>query len=113
MEHIICEQSIDLGNMLNHSTNQTYSLTLNSYVTFCDLHHLALDPMVDILSLYVAFRCAHINPCLVDNYLFGISNLLEECYPYVRANRHSCLVSCTLKGAKHHSNLTQTPSFLH
>jgi hypothetical protein len=34
MERIVCEQSIDLWNTLDRSTNQAYSSALNSYVTF-------------------------------------------------------------------------------
>ncbi|KIK38965.1 hypothetical protein CY34DRAFT_25453 [Suillus luteus UH-Slu-Lm8-n1] len=65
------------------STNQTYSSALNSYVTFCDLHHPALEPTANTLSLFVTFMLAHINPRSVDNYLSGICSLLEDYYPLV------------------------------
>ncbi|KAG2743558.1 hypothetical protein P692DRAFT_20747660 [Suillus brevipes Sb2] len=100
MDRLIHERSINLGLALDRSTNQTYSSALNSYVTFCDLHHLSLDPTPDTLSLFVTYMSAHINPCSVDNYLSGISSVLEEYYPHVRQSRKSCLVSRTLKGAK-------------
>lgn len=100
IERLIHERSINLGLALDNSTNQSYSSAFNSYLTFCDLHHLALEPTVDTLSLFVTFMAAHINPRSVDNYLSGVCSLLEEFYPEVRANRHSRLVSCTLRGAK-------------
>lgn len=95
MEHLIHERSINLGLALDRSTNQTYL-----YVTFCDLHHLALDPTPDNLSLFVMFMSAHINPCSVDNYLLGVCSVLKEYYPQVHQHRCSRLVSRTLKGAK-------------
>lgn len=100
MEQLIYERSINLGLALDKSTNQTYSSALNSYVTFCDLHRLALDPTVDTLSLFVTFMAAHINPRSVDNYLSGVCSTLEEFYPEIRQNRRSRLVSRTLRGAK-------------
>jgi hypothetical protein len=100
MDRLIHERSINLGLALDQSTNQTYSSALNSYVTFCDLHHLSLDPTPDTLSLFVTYMSAHINPRSVDNYLSGISSVLEEYYPHVRQSRRSRLVSRTLKGAK-------------
>ena len=100
MDRLIQERSINLGLALDRSTNQTYSSALNSYVTFCDLHHLAIDPTPDTLSLFVTFMSAHINPRSVDNYLSGISSVLEEFYPHVRQNRRLRLVSRTLRGAK-------------
>ncbi|KAG2742324.1 hypothetical protein P692DRAFT_20750601, partial [Suillus brevipes Sb2] len=100
MERLIHECSINLGLALDKSTNQTYSSAVNSYVTFCDLHRLALDPTPDTLSLFVTFMSAHINPRSVDNYLSGICSVLEEYYPHVRQHRRSRLVSRTLKGAK-------------
>ncbi|KAG2340132.1 hypothetical protein BDR05DRAFT_977434 [Suillus weaverae] len=62
-------------------------------MTFCDLHHIAIDPTPDTLSLFI-------NPRSVDNYLSGISSVLEEFYPQVRQNRRSRLVTRTLRGAK-------------
>lgn len=100
MERLIHERSVNLGLALDKTTNQSYSSAVNSYVTFCDLHHLALDPTPDTLSLFVTFMSAHINPRSVDNYLSGICSILEEYYPDVRQHRRSRLVSRTLKGAK-------------
>jgi hypothetical protein len=100
MECLIHERSINLGLALDRSTNQIYSFAVNLYVMFCDLHHLALDPTPDNLSLFVMFMSAHINPCSVDNYLLGICSVFEEYYPQVRQHRCSWLVSCTLKGTK-------------
>lgn len=100
MERLIHERSVNLGLALDKSTNQSYSSALNSYVTFCDLHHLAIDPTPDTLSLFVTFMSAQINPRSVDNYLSGICSVLEEFYPQVRQHRRSRLVARTLRGAK-------------
>ncbi|KAG1833200.1 hypothetical protein DFJ58DRAFT_736191 [Suillus subalutaceus] len=81
MEQLIHECSVNLGLALDKSTNQTYSSALNSYITFCDLHHLTIDPTPDTHSLLVKFMSAHINLCSVDNYLSGIGSILKEFYP--------------------------------
>jgi hypothetical protein len=83
MEQLLYERSINLGMALDRSTNQSYSSALNSYLTFCDIHHLAIEPTIDTLSLFVTFMSAHINPQSVDNYLSGLCSVLEEYYPAV------------------------------
>ncbi|KAG2050846.1 hypothetical protein BDR06DRAFT_890924 [Suillus hirtellus] len=86
MECLIHERSINLGLALDHSTNQSYLSALNSYINFCNIHHLSVDPTIDTLLLFVTFMLAHINPRSVNNYLSGVCSLLEEYYPYIRAN---------------------------
>lgn len=49
MEHLIVEHSITLGCTLDHSTQSVYSSGLNSYLAFCQFHHLDTDPTVNTL----------------------------------------------------------------
>ena len=83
---------------LDRSSKRAYSSALNSYLTFCQLHDLLIDPVPDTLSFYVAFMCNHIEPHSVRNYLSGISNSLETMFPYVRESRQHILVTKTLQG---------------
>ena len=98
MERLIVERSIALGCALDHSTQAMYSSALNSYLTFCQLHHLDPDPTSNTLSLYITFMSHHIEPRSVHSYLAGIVSELESSYPSIRANRYSPLVVRTLKG---------------
>jgi hypothetical protein len=100
MERLNHERSILLGMAIDHSTAGTYSSALNSYLTFCKLHNIPVDPTPETLSYYVAFQSSFINPKSVDSYLSGICNQLEPFYPNVRKNRLSVLVTRTLAGAK-------------
>ena len=99
-EHLNYEHSILLGMSIDTSTATTYSSALNSYLTFCKMHALPVDPTPQTLSYYVTFQSFFINPKSVDSYLSGISNQLEPYFPEVRKNRHSSLVARTLAGAK-------------
>jgi hypothetical protein len=84
------------------STAATYSSALNSYLTFCKMHSLPVDPTPQTLSYYATFQSFFINPKSVDSYLSGICNQLEPFFPDVRKNRASSLVARTLAGAKRH-----------
>jgi hypothetical protein len=99
-ERLNYERSILLGISIDTSTATTYSSALNSYLTFCKMHALPVDPTPQTLSYYVTFQSFFINPKSVDSYLSGISNQLEPYFPEVRKNRHSSLVARTLAGAK-------------
>ena len=99
MERLLVERSINLGLALDASTRQTYSSSLNSYLTFCELHHLDIEPTTQMLSLYITFMVHHIEPRSVRTYLTGIVSELEPFYPSVRYARNSSLVSHTLRGA--------------
>ena len=44
MEHLIYERSILLGMAIDTTTALTYSPAANSYLTFCKLHQLSIDP---------------------------------------------------------------------
>lgn len=98
------ERSILLGLSIDSSTATTYSSATNSYLTFCKIHNLSIDPTPDTLSYYITFQSHFISPDSVDSYLSGISNQLEPFYPDVRRNRASPLVRRTMKGARRSRN---------
>ena len=98
MERLINERSISLGYSLDASSFRTYTSALNSYLTFCNLHDLPVDPTPDTLSFYVVFLSSHIKPDSVNSYLSGICRQLEPFFPEVRRNRNSMLVSRTMTG---------------
>jgi hypothetical protein len=98
MERLVNERSISLGYSLDPSSFGAYTSALNSYITFCNLHSLPIDPTPDTLSFYVVFLSTHIKPDSVNSYLSGICRQLESFYPEVRRNRKSLLVSRTMTG---------------
>ena len=98
MERLVNERSICLGYSLDASSFGAYTSALNSYLTFCNLHHLPVDPTPDTLSFYVVFLSTYIKPDSVNAYLSGICRQLEPFFPDVRQNRRSMLVSRTLTG---------------
>jgi hypothetical protein len=98
MEHLVNEHSISLGYSLDTSSFGAYTSALNSYLTFCNLHELPVDPTPDTLSFYIVFLSTHIKPDSVNSYLSGICRQLEPFYPDIRQNRKSLLVSRTMTG---------------
>ena len=98
MDRLINERSISLGYSLDSSSFGAYSSALNSYLTFCNLHHFPVDPTPDTLSFYVVFLSSHINPKSVNSYLSGICWQLKPFFPEIRHNRKSLLVSRTVAG---------------
>ena len=100
LERLNYERSILLGLSIDTSTATTYSSALNSYLTFCKMHKLPVEPTPQTLSYYTTFQSFHINPRSVDSYLSGICNQLEPFFPDVRKNRASSLVTRMLAGAK-------------
>jgi hypothetical protein len=98
MDRLINERSISLGYSIDASSFGTYTSALNSYLTFCKLHNLPVDPTPDTLSFYVVFLSSHINPKSVNSYLSGICRQLEAFYPEIRQHRKSLLVSRTVAG---------------
>jgi hypothetical protein len=99
MDRLIHERSILLGMAIDNSTASTYTSATNSYLAFCKLHNLPIDPTPETLSYYITFQSSHINPKSVASYLAGICNNLEPFFPEIRANRAAALVKRTLKGA--------------
>jgi hypothetical protein len=98
LDRLINERSISLGYSIDTSSFGAYTSALNSYLTFCNLHHLPVDPTPDTLSFYVVFLSSHIEPRSVTSYLSGICRQLEPFFPDIRINRKSTLVSRTLTG---------------
>jgi hypothetical protein len=99
-EHLLYEHSIVLGFTINTTTASVYNSHLNSYITFCQLHNLSIDPTEETLSFYVVWLSHYIKPHSVDSYLLGISNRLQDSYPFIRATHCSSLVAQTLRGCK-------------
>jgi hypothetical protein len=98
MERLVNERSILLGYSIDASSFEAYTSALNSYITFCNLHELPIDPTPDTLSFYIVFLSTYIKPDSVNSYLSGICRQLEPFYPDVRNNRKSLLVSRTMTG---------------
>ena len=98
MERLIHEHSILLGMAIDNTTTNTYSSATNSYLAFCKLHKLPIDPRPETLSYYVTFQSSHINPKSVESYLSGICNNLEPFSPDIWSNHATALVKRTMKG---------------
>src|SRR5271168_1752196 len=98
IDRLINERSISLGYSLDASSFGAYTSALNSYLTFCNLHNLPVDPTPDTLSFYVVFLSTHIDPNSVNSYLSGICRQLEPFLPDIRHNHKSVLVSRTMTG---------------
>ena len=83
MARLNAELTINLGMAIDRATHDNYSSALNSYLTFCRLHKLDIEPTQRTLALFITFQSAHINPKSVDTYLSGIANQLETHFPDV------------------------------
>src|SRR5882724_5078912 len=94
------ERAIVLGYALDISTLHTYNSHLQSFLSFCKLHSLPLDPTLDTLSFFVVFMSHHIKPLSVMQYLSSIINSLEPYFPDVRKHRNHTLVTHTLVGMR-------------
>ena len=76
----------------------SYSSTYQSYVRFCALHALPLDPTPNTLSLFVMFKSHTTRPSSVSSYLSAVVSQLEPHFPDLRVARASPLVRHTLAG---------------
>ena len=101
MDCFIYEWSIALGLSIDENSHNTYTSVLNSYLTFCKLHCMPVEPTKETLSFFTIFMSSHIKPDSVNSYLSGIANQLKGLFPNVHKNRNSILVSQTLTGCKH------------
>jgi hypothetical protein len=72
VDHLIYEHSILLRMAIDDSTTSAYTLATNSYLTFCKLHGMPIDPTSETLSYYITFQSTHINPKSIESYLSGI-----------------------------------------
>jgi hypothetical protein len=97
-EKLFRKRAYAMQHALDVSSKKSYSSAMNSYLTFCDLHKLPIDPTPDTLSFFVAFMCDHIEPRSVRNYLSGVCHGLENVFPGVREARKNILVTRTLAG---------------
>jgi len=95
-ERLTHECVIAFGYALDNLTLITYNSHLQSYLSFCKLHSLPLDPTPDTLSFYVVFMSHHIKPISIMQYLSSIVNSLELNFPNVRNNCQSILITCML-----------------
>ena len=98
MDRLFHERSVAMGNSIALRTASSYSSALESYLNFCRLHALPVEPTPDTLSFYVVYMCHHIKPQSVATYLSGICNQLEPFFPDVRSIRRHLLVTKTLAG---------------
>ena len=73
-EHLVCKHAITLGHSIELLTCATYLSALQSYLTFCKLYNLLIEPTADTLSFYTIYMCHHIQPRSVASYLLGIYN---------------------------------------
>ncbi|KAI6018607.1 hypothetical protein BKA83DRAFT_4057785 [Pisolithus microcarpus] len=87
---------------LHPTTHHTYSSHLNSYLTFCDIHHFPMAPPPDTFSFYIVFMSHYIQPHSVDNYLSGLVLPLKPHFPEAHEVCNSSLVCHTLHGSLHH-----------
>jgi hypothetical protein len=108
IEQLNSELAINLGLAIDCSTHNSYSSALNSYLTFCRLHDIDIEPTQRTLTLYITFQATHINAKSVDTYLSGIANQLESHFLNVHIARKSALVSHTLQGVKHRYGMPTT-----
>lgn len=92
------EHAIAMGFAVKPSSIQTYTSGLQSYLNFCKMHQLPINPTSDMLSLFVMYMSSHIRPSSVCNYLSGICHSLEDTFPDVHEHRNSRLVTRTLVG---------------
>jgi hypothetical protein len=97
-EKLFRKRAFAMEHALDKSSKKSYASALNSYLNFCEIHNLPIDPTPDTLSFYITFLCDHIEPRSVRNYLSGICSSLESFFPYVRESRKHVFVTRTLKG---------------
>ncbi|KAF8125565.1 hypothetical protein EV363DRAFT_1129040, partial [Boletus edulis] len=69
----------------------------NSYLEFCNIHHLDPDPSADMLSLFITFMSHHIQSRSIHVYLSGIVSQLKPYYPDVKKHRDSHFVVQTFQ----------------
>ena len=74
-------QAINPSWTLNSTTAATCLTATNSYLTFCNIHQLSIEPTVDTLNYYITYQSHFISLASVDSYLSGIINQLEPHYP--------------------------------
>lgn len=97
------ERAITLGMTLEPSTRDVYNSATRSYLNFCKVHNLPIDPTPENLSNFILWICIAepaVAPATASGYLSGICSCLEPHYPNIRTARNSALVSKTLAGLR-------------
>ncbi|KIY46242.1 hypothetical protein FISHEDRAFT_47647 [Fistulina hepatica ATCC 64428] len=97
-ERLQTERAIAIGASIDVSSRAAYSSALQSYVSFCRMHQLPIEPTADTLSFFVVYMSHHIKPSSVNSYLSGICAQLQPFFPNVRVARSDQLVRRTLTG---------------
>ncbi|KIY52917.1 hypothetical protein FISHEDRAFT_34140 [Fistulina hepatica ATCC 64428] len=108
------ERAIAIGASIDQSSALAYTSALQSYIAFCRMHQLPIEPTPDTLSFYVVYMSHHIKPSSVNSYLSGICAQLEPFFPTIRQARTTTVVRRTLQGClKLYSSPTQRKRPLH
>jgi len=100
-ECLVHEHTIALGQAIDVSTWKNYGSALNSYLSFVQMHNMAIKLTADTLSLYTVYMCHHIKLDSVNTYLLGICHQLKPYFPNVQEIRKSHLVHHSLEECKH------------
>src|SRR6267154_4767261 len=93
MEKLLHERSILLGMEIDHSTHLSYTSAINSYLTFCRVHELNMEPTPETFSFYATYITSFLEPHSVNTYLSGIANELKTYFPDAWKNRNSLLIT--------------------
>ncbi|KIL54301.1 hypothetical protein M378DRAFT_188756 [Amanita muscaria Koide BX008] len=83
---------------IEQSTKKGYSTSIKSYIRFCLIHDLPLDPTPQNLARYIAYVSQYINSA--PQYLSGIRHFLREFFPNFDDNRSSTLVQAAIRGSR-------------
>ena len=86
------------ANAIEQSMKKGYSTGVKSYIHFCVIHNLPLNPTPQNLTCYIAYVLQYINSA--PQYLSGIQHFLIEFFPNFDDNHSSTLVQATIRGSK-------------
>jgi len=86
------------AHVIEQSTKKGYTTGIKSYIRFCMIHNLPLNPTPQNLARYIAYVSQYINSG--PQYLSGIRHFLLEFFPDFDDNRSSTLVQATIRGSK-------------
>ncbi len=75
---------------------QQHSVTILSYTSFSEKHHLPIQPTPNTLSFYIVYTSHYIQPHSIKSYLSGICAELELNWPEIWEIHSSHIVTHTL-----------------
>lgn len=106
LPHRRLDEMIDeaLNNSIDRSTSQTYDSQLNSYIYFCNIHHLPTQPTPHNLARYVVYMAQFIKPSSIETYLSGITYRLQPYFPDAKIVRDNVFLKNIIKGVKRMKN---------